>query len=175
MTFTPLRRFLATILLLSATLLGRAESTPKISDLGNNTYSVTVAASHKFTRNTDKLKVAAVEAASAYCTKQDRHLKIVDVVEKKSFYGVGDMANVTLTFKALAAGDPELAVAPAPAVSAKLVGTAAATPPMSLAPAPLTNEALYTDLLRLDDLRKKGILTDEEFAAEKKKLLDRSK
>ena len=172
MTILPLRRLLATILLLAAAVLGRAESAPKITELGNNTYSVTITASHKFTRNTDKLKVTAVEAASSYCTKQGKHLKIVDVVEKKSFYGVGDMASATLTFKALAADDPDLAVAPAPAVSAKLAGTAAAS---TVASSPLTNEALYADLLRLDDLRKKGILTDEEFATEKKKLLDRSK
>jgi len=31
---------------------------------------------------------------------------------------------------------------------------------------------LYTELLQLDDLRKKGILTDEEFEKQKKKLLE---
>ena len=30
---------------------------------------------------------------------------------------------------------------------------------------------LYAQLTKLDDLRKKGILTDEEFQAEKKKIL----
>jgi len=32
---------------------------------------------------------------------------------------------------------------------------------------------LYQELLKLDDLRQKGILTDDEFDAEKKKLLER--
>ena len=31
---------------------------------------------------------------------------------------------------------------------------------------------LYTELMKLDDLRQKGILTDEEFEAQKKKLLE---
>ena len=31
---------------------------------------------------------------------------------------------------------------------------------------------LYTELIKLDDLRKRGILTDEEFDAQKKKLLE---
>ena len=31
---------------------------------------------------------------------------------------------------------------------------------------------LYTELMKLDDLRKKGILTDEEFDEQKKKLLE---
>ena len=46
---------------------------------------------------------------------------------------------------------------------------------MPAAPAPLTTDELYANLLKLDDLHKKGILTDEEFAAEKKKRLARSK
>ncbi|MDA0705706.1 MAG: SHOCT domain-containing protein [Proteobacteria bacterium] len=33
---------------------------------------------------------------------------------------------------------------------------------------------LYRELLKLDDLRKQGILTDAEFEAEKKKLLDKN-
>ncbi|MXV08448.1 SHOCT domain-containing protein [Xanthomonas sp. LMG 9002] len=32
---------------------------------------------------------------------------------------------------------------------------------------------LYTELLKLDDLRKKGLLTDAEFQAQKAKLLSR--
>jgi len=31
---------------------------------------------------------------------------------------------------------------------------------------------LYTELMKLDDLRKKGILTDAEFEQEKKELLE---
>ena len=38
----------------------------------------------------------------------------------------------------------------------------------------LTTDELYSELVKLDDLRKKGILTDEEFQAEKKKLLSHS-
>ena len=34
---------------------------------------------------------------------------------------------------------------------------------------------LYTELTKLDDLRKKGILSDAEFESEKKKLLERSR
>lgn len=32
---------------------------------------------------------------------------------------------------------------------------------------------LYTELSKLDDLRKRGIITDEEFAAQKKRLLEK--
>ena len=35
-------------------------------------------------------------------------------------------------------------------------------------------DTLYKDLMKLDDLRKRGILTQEEFQAQKKKLLEKS-
>ena len=171
MTTSPVRRFLvAVILCLAASHAAAAESAgPAVENLGNSTYRVTASATHKFTRNTTKLKEEAARVASDFCTKQGKQLKIVKIEESKSFYGIGDMAKATLTFKALDLTDPKLAAAPA-------TSAAGAASSVAAAPAgPLTNEALYADLLRLDDLRKKGILSDEEFAAEKKKVLDRSK
>jgi hypothetical protein len=51
-------------------------------------------------------------------------------------------------------------------------------PPKQLAapsaePAPATSSDRFEDLAKLHDLKVKGILTEEEFAAEKKKILDR--
>jgi hypothetical protein len=47
-------------------------------------------------------------------------------------------------------------------------------PPKEAQPAPQPEKVsdLYADLLKLDDLRKRGILTEEEFQVQKKKLLD---
>jgi hypothetical protein len=141
----------------------RASDIPsKIDSLGGNTYRITESANNKFTRNTDKLKARATDEANAFCTRLGKHLKVVSVTENKGLYLIGDMASATLTFKALDLNDPEFGK-PAPA--------SAADP----AAAPVTNETLYADLLRLDDLRKKGILTEEEFQVEKKKALERSR
>lgn len=148
-------------LMIAAT--GYASDIPaKIESIGDNTYAITVQANNKFTRNTEKLKARATDEADAFCAKQGKHLKIISVTEDKSLFLVGPMASATLTFKALDLADPELAK-PAPAAG------------VDPAAAPVTNEALYADLLRLDDLRKKGILTQDEFQAEKKKLLERSR
>ncbi|MCW0453237.1 hypothetical protein NB721_002323 [Xanthomonas sacchari] len=40
-------------------------------------------------------------------------------------------------------------------------------------PAPSAPPDLYAELLKLDDLRKKGLLTEAEFQAQKAKLLSR--
>jgi hypothetical protein len=39
---------------------------------------------------------------------------------------------------------------------------------------PTGPNAMYDALIKLDDLHKRGILTDEEFASQKKKILDRN-
>jgi Short C-terminal domain len=42
------------------------------------------------------------------------------------------------------------------------------------APTPTVKPDVYAELVKLDDLHKKGILTDAEFEAQKKKLLDQN-
>jgi hypothetical protein len=157
-----LRAGLAALVLAVAPAVRAADFPSKIEPVSDNTYRITVRANNKFTRDTDKLKIRATDEAREFCEKQGKHLKIVAVAENKSLYLIGDMASVTLTFKALALADPEFG-RPASATAAEPSAE------------PVTNETLYADLLRLDDLHKKGILTDEEFKAEKKKVLDRSK
>lgn len=156
---------LASLFVALVTLGQATETAPAIVPLGDNTFSVTVSATHKFTRNTDKLKEQAMAAATTYCSQLGKQLKFVSVTENKSMYLVGGMASTTLTFKALDLTDPALSAS----------SPAAATGTVDKTTAPNTNESLYADLLRLDDLRKKGILTEEEFKAEKKKVLERSK
>ena len=136
-----------------------AGSAPSVVSLGDNTYSVTASARDKFTRNTQKLKAQAMEAATQFCVKEGKQFKLVSATEDKSFYFVGDFAKATVVFKTLAPGDPEL-------------DTSAGNPAK---PATTVTDSLYDELLKLDDLRKKGILTEEEFAVQKKKVLDRSK
>ena len=60
-----------------------------------------------------------------------------------------------------AANDPELAPAPAPAAAAVA------------APKPMTTDELQTELIKLDDMRKKGLLNDAEFESLKQKILSR--
>ena len=153
------------VLLAAGLFVQAAEPAPAIVPLGENTYRVTVSATHKFTRNTDKLKEQALAAASAYCTGLGKQLKIVSVDESKALYLMGGMASATLTFKALDLTDPGFSATQSGDATHTEANRAATT----------SNETLYADLLRLDDLRKKGILSDDEFKTEKQKVLDRSK
>ncbi len=74
---------------------------------------------------------------------------------------------------ASAAPPATAAAAPAPAAQAAAAPTAAAAAavPAAAASRPEPKPDLYNELVMLDDLRKRGILTDAEFQALKTKLL----
>ena len=153
--------------------------------MGDNTFSITCEAPNAFHRDLDKLKEEATDAASKYCADQGKQMKLISLTGKVPVFGMG-YAKAKIVFKALSPGDPELsmpvaangsAYAPAPAVYAAAPATYSAAPATYAAPAPLphlSTDELYSELVKLDDLRKKGILSDDEFQAEKKKLLSRS-
>ena len=133
---------------------------PPVVPMGDNTYSITREASNGFKRDVDQLKAEASEDAAAYCAAQGKQLKVVSLTSDKPWIGFG-YAKAKIVFKALSAGEAEVASAPA----------AIETPREK----PVSMDDLVSDLTKLDDLRKKGILTDEEFQTEKKKILSRTK
>jgi hypothetical protein len=157
----------------STTATGRA---PEAEALGNNTYSITRVAKHALDRDIEALKAQAMEDATSFCATRGKQLKVVSVKEEKPWISVGYF-KATIIFKALNAGDPELAAASAPVAAYAQPTYMTSTPPPAPAAAPekpVTTGDLYTALMQLDDLRKKGILTDEEFQSEKQKILKRS-
>jgi hypothetical protein len=167
-----------------AAFYARAANAPDVGDdvvpMGDNTFSITRQAGSTFTRSSDKLKSQVQQEASDYCAAQGKMIKIVSLSGKVPTFGLG-YASAKIVFKALNPGDPELAtglvqVAGQVPISGQApiyvqVPTYAAAPPPPPAPKQLTTDDLYASLMKLDDLRKKGILTDDEFQAEKKKLL----
>lgn len=143
--------------------------------LGDNTYSYTSEAATTFGRDVEKLAAEAQEEAAKFCAGKGRVLKVVSITTEKPLMTLG-IPKATIVFKALEAGDPTLLDdAPVPVTrrgwrNKKVAETPVPPPP----PAPRADD-LYTQLLKLDDLRKKGILTEEEFQALKAKVIERAK
>jgi hypothetical protein len=134
--------------------------------MGDNTWSITCEARTAFNRDVDKLKADATDAATKFCADQGKQMKLISLTGKLPMFSLG-YARAKIVFKALNPGDPELT---------EPVMVPGAPVPVVYAPVErrLTTDELYNELVKLDDLRKKGILTDDEFQAEKKKLLSRS-
>jgi hypothetical protein len=170
-------RFLPLVAIVAFSPTVHAAIVDKFASLGNDTYSMTSEAGTGLTRDTDGLKAHALDAAKAYCEKQGKELKVLSVTVKHPIVPFTGFAYAKVVFKALDANSPELH---APVTAAEAAGTPgayapapAALPPSSAtvalsdASAPGTNVGLYNDLLRLDDLHKRAVLSDEEFQAEK--------
>lgn len=148
-----------------------AQANPEIVSLGHDTYALTHWANNGWTRNTDKLKDLALEDAAAYCAKLHKELKVLSTETDHPAIPLTGFASAKVVFKALDANDPELH---APVAESPMLGTyAPVVAPQPPAPR-TTTDTLYNDLMKLDDLRKRGILTDEEFQAQKKKLLEKA-
>jgi hypothetical protein len=151
--------------LLAVTLAARASAHDDVGPAvqkGQNTYSITATASSAFMTDTDKLKDEANAGAVKYCADHGKVLKIISISSKAPRFSLGYCTG-TVLFMALDAGDPALLPPPAPSAAPEAYAPAA--------PRSLSTDELVAELTKLDDLRKKGILTEDEFQAEKKKVL----
>jgi hypothetical protein len=165
-----------------------------IVKIGPDTYSIHRAEKPFVSHST--IKKSMLNDAKTYAAEQDKVVVPVSFKENtremNQFYTAYSW---DYTFKladkpaaqaatAAAAGSapaapPAPAAAPAAATAAPAAPAPAAqpgAPTTAAAPAPGNHarrvDVLYEQLIKLDDLRKKGILTEAEFQAEKKKLLD---
>jgi hypothetical protein len=169
MNAKPLCKLLSILCLFVACAVGARAAAGDLDvgrpvDQGDGTLAITVEAKTAFNRDVDSMKVAARVAAAGYCDALHKQLQVVSVSGKKPWFSTG-FTSATIIFKALDPNSPELAPPPA-AVPVAAVPVAAA--PVTIVE---STDDLYAALTKLDDLRKKGILTDEEFQAEKKKIL----
>jgi len=170
----PLIRLLLSSALFLALSLGAWASVSKRETLGDNTYAITRIATSGFDRDVAKFRQEAEQDAAAFCASQDKVLKIVSVSTDRPHFG-GGFASARIVFKALSPGEAALAAAEpavAPAAPGAVPAPAVAAPASTL---PTYAGDLYTEILKLDDLRKRGLLSDKEFEQQKKKLLKKSK
>jgi len=152
-------------LVTSATARSTRLSPPE--PLSDGVYAITNSATNAFNRDLDALRAGAVAAAKAYCESQDKVMKLISVVADKPRFSLG-YYSVKVLFKPLQRDDPEL-TAPPPSP----VGSPASAAPSTavVSNSPTGTGDYYNDLLKLDDLHKRGIITEKEFEKQKKKLL----
>jgi hypothetical protein len=154
--------WLAIVLLLNGGIASlRAASpndpNPPIVPQGNDTYVITRGATFFYFRGTAKLVTRARADAQKFCHDLHREMKELSVEEIKAGLVIGDFAKARLTFMALPPGDPALVETRAPAAG----NPTAPTPNAS-------------DLTKLEDLHRSGVVTDPEFDAAKKRLMEQS-
>jgi hypothetical protein len=156
-----------TILLVSVALVGCA-SNSGVVPMGADTYMVSRQAASGFT-GMGTLKAEAMREAYATCQQTGKAVQVVETIDAKPPYIFGNFPKTEIRFRCVSE------------TGGSVGGSTSITVPTAASDAQMTSPTeqatqssdLYDQLLKLDDLRKRGLLTDEEFNAEKQKLLSK--
>lgn len=177
-------RVIAAVVLVSTCGLSSAASAkkPEVVQVGPGTYMIFKEDHKGVFGSLAKLKVRVITQANEFAASRGQVVIPLACKEKPLGNGPAQWASFEYQFKLVPRESPEAKEAAGAAcpdsvshstqvvrVTSTVEPTPAATPPSP--PAEKSTDT-YTELLKLDDLRKRGILTEEEFEAEKRKLLN---
>jgi hypothetical protein len=122
-----------------------------------------------------KLKTETIREANAFAESKGK-IAIPISVKDHPMGVMGDWASVEYQFKVVDKNDPEARrTSLVPRADFVIEKTEKISADVRTKDDTDKKPDLYTELTKLDDLRKKGLITDAEFESEKQKLLSRAK
>ena len=157
-------------LLFAALAISGCISNPGIVSLSPDTYIVTKSSNAGMFANMAGLKAEAIREANAFAESKGMIAIPISTNERGFETGAG-YPSVEYQFRVVKKDDPEARpTSLVPRANVVIEKTEKITADVN------TKESkspdLYTELTKLDELRKKGIITDIEFAALKSRLLE---
>jgi uncharacterized protein YcfL len=157
------------LLVFSALLLSSCGSNPGIVQLSPDTYFISRTDKAGLFGNASKMKTEVIQEANEFAAKQGK--VAIPVSTQDNPMTMGQYASFDYEFRVVDKNDPEAKrTAMTPRANLVIQNTEKITADVN------TNEVkspdLYTELVKLDELRQKGIITDDEFAVQKKRLLE---
>lgn len=156
--------WLLTILILSGC------ATSEIVPIGTNSYLISQTSAGGMFKSMSSLKVEVIQRANKFAEAKGKIA--IPISSKETPSRPGQMPNFEYQFKLVDKDDPE-AIGTSLSRSADLIIDTTHTSKTvdSESKAVGENKELYHALLRLEELRKRGLLSEAEFLLEKKKLL----
>jgi hypothetical protein len=161
MYFPSMCRAIA-LLLLSMVLVACAN--PKIVQMAPDTYFLSRADHGGIFGNAETMTADVIGEATQFAQERGKVAVPISLNTTPAF--PGHFATVRYQFRLVDQDSPEArraTLSPVPNVRIETPPTSAPSPP---------SKDIYAELLRLDDLRKRGVLTDNEFEVQKRKLLE---
>ena len=148
---------------------------PEVIPAGRDTYIVSAGGGLGWTTASEPVRKKVYKAANDYCAQRGLVMTPIHVEELAGVPGQ-HMAGVKLTFRAVPPGDvedqrPNMRRDPDYILEVRKDEAIRADQRVTVD----SSGDLYTELKKLDDLKKDGIITDEEFQTQKKRLLSRQK
>ena len=160
--------FCTTLLSLALGACATAEVVP----MGTDTYMISQTSAGGIFTNMGTLKTEVIQRANAFAESKGK--VAIPVAAKETPPSPGRMPNYEYQFRLVDRNDPRasgggLFKTPDMVIENRSQPTTVVVnPPAKESASP---KDIYTELLKLDDLRKRGIITEAEFDAQKRKLL----
>jgi hypothetical protein len=151
-----------------ALLLGGCATSTGVTPIGEDTYLITRSGAGFWTA-TATVKAEAYKDATQYCVSLGKKFQVVHVSEHAMSGRPGDFPGAEIQFMCLDARDPELN---RPKLKREADALIEVRKDIRTRDDTVKSKDVYAELIKLDDLRKRGILSDAEFDAQKKHLLN---
>jgi len=135
--------------------------------MGQDTFMVSRQAATGFS-GSGTLKAEAFQEASQYCAKLGKSLQVINTYEASPPYVLANFPKAEIQFMCLDAKDPEFN---RPKLKKEADTAIEIKQDIRTKEEAGKPKDVYTELLKLDDLRKKGIISEAEFEEQKRKLL----
>lgn len=149
-------------------------SNPGIVQLSPDTYMLSRADRAGIFGNTAALKAGVIKDANEFAKSKGK--VAIPLATRETPVYPGHFATVEYQFRVVDKNDPEAErTSLVPRADVVIEKTEKITADVHTKDGTSKGVDLYSELTKLDDLRKKGIITDAEFDTEKKKLLKKSK
>lgn len=146
---------------------------PGVIQLSADTYVISRSSAAGAFTNMAKLRASTIQEANAFAAQKGKVAVAVNAREVVPTHG---FPSYEYQFRLLNEDDPRAqGVSLEPRADFVIDRTDKISADITTRNEPSANPDLYSELIKLDDLRQKGLITDAEYEAEKKKLLERSK
>jgi hypothetical protein len=135
--------------------------------MGNDTYMISQTSAGGMFKAMGSLKTEVMNQANAFAASKGKVAIPIAAHEAPAY--PGHMPNFEYQFRLVDKNDPRAsgsALIPRADVVVEMQ-----TPNSAPQPDTIKSKDMYTELLKLDDLRKRGVITEAEFEAQKSKLL----
>jgi hypothetical protein len=143
-----------------------------IIPMGTDTYMISQTSAGGVFTNMGTLKSEVIQRANAFAESKGKVAIPVAAKEQPAF--PGRMPNFEYQFRLVDRNDPRAAGGGLFKTPDVLIENRGQAPSVVVnPPAKERSPDIYSELLKLDDLRKRGIITEAEFEAQKRRLLEK--
>lgn len=146
---------------------------PGIVKLSPDTYMLSREAHGGIFASASALKAGVISDANAFAESQGKVAVPLSAKEKPMGNGPAQWASFEYQFRVVDKNDPEVRrTSLVPRADVVIEKTEKITADVKTRDQTDRPKDVYAELIKLDDLRKRGILTEAEFEAQKRKLLE---